>query len=149
MEWAASTLTPPPNVVYPALLKLMHTPRLPAVPTDLNAFVRFGERRNLVSARVPSRSARAITVAVQTFRQCVVPSPSAVKQSNKHSSADTVSHSRIPSELYLLLTREQHITWCRPATHPSVAAITLLLFSPVKLPSKGFCMSRASGESNS
>ena len=65
MEWVASTLTPPPNVVYPALLKLMRTSRLPAVdwtdaPTDLNGLVRFGERRNLVSARVPSRSARAI-----------------------------------------------------------------------------------------
>ena len=65
MEWVASTLTPPPNVVYQALLKLMRTPRLPAVewtdtPTDLNGLVRFGERRNLVSARVPSRSARAI-----------------------------------------------------------------------------------------
>ena len=34
MEWVASTLTPPPNVVYPALLKLMRTPRLPA--TRLN-----------------------------------------------------------------------------------------------------------------
>ena len=31
MECVASTLTPPPNVVYPALLKLMSTPRLPAV----------------------------------------------------------------------------------------------------------------------
>ena len=31
MEWVASTLTPPPNVVYPALLKLMRTSRLPAV----------------------------------------------------------------------------------------------------------------------
>ena len=66
MEWVASTLTPPPNVVYRALLKLMRTPRLPAVdwtdaPTDLNGLVRFGERSNLVSARVPSRSARAIT----------------------------------------------------------------------------------------
>ena len=65
MECVASTLTPPPNVVYPALLKLMRTPRLPAfdwneAPTDLNGLVRFGERRNLVSARVPSRSARAI-----------------------------------------------------------------------------------------
>ena len=65
MEWVASTLTPPPNVVYPAFLKLMRTARLPAVnrtdaPTDLNGLVRFGERRNLVSARVPSRSARAI-----------------------------------------------------------------------------------------
>ena len=43
----------------------MRTPRLPAVdrtdaPTDLNGLVRFGERRNLVYARVPSRSARAI-----------------------------------------------------------------------------------------
>jgi len=64
-KWVASTLTPSPNVVYPALLKLMRAPRLPAVdwtdaPTDLNGLVRFGERRNLVSVRVPSRSARAI-----------------------------------------------------------------------------------------
>jgi len=67
MEWVASTLTPPPNVVYPTLLNPMRTPRLPAVdctdaPTDLNGFVRFGERRNLISARVPSRSARAILI---------------------------------------------------------------------------------------
>ena len=65
MEWVASTLAPSPNVVYPALLKLMRTPRLPAVDwtdahTNLNGLVRFGERRNLVSAHVPSRSARAI-----------------------------------------------------------------------------------------
>ena len=51
--------------LYPALLKLMRTPRLPAVdwtdaPTYLNGLVRFGERRNLVSAHMPSRSARAI-----------------------------------------------------------------------------------------
>ena len=68
MEWVASTLTPPPNVVYPALLKLMRTPRLPAVdwtdaPNDLNGLVRFEERRNLVSAHVSSRSARAIPLA--------------------------------------------------------------------------------------
>ena len=71
MEWVASTLTPPPNVAYPALLKLMRTPRLPAVdwtdaPTDLNRLVRFWERRNLVSARVPSRSARAIQPAFRS-----------------------------------------------------------------------------------
>ena len=65
MEWVASTLTPSPNVVCPALLKLMCTPRLPAVdwtdaPTDLNGLVCFRERQNLVSVRVPSRSARAI-----------------------------------------------------------------------------------------
>ena len=60
MEWIASTLTLPRNVVYPALLTLMRTPPLPAVdgtdaPADLNGLVFFGERRNLVSARVPSR----------------------------------------------------------------------------------------------
>ena len=59
MEWVASTLTLPRNVVYPALLPLMGTPRLPVVdrtdaPADLNGLVRFAERRNLVSARVPS-----------------------------------------------------------------------------------------------
>jgi len=31
MEWVASSLTLPQNVVYPALLPLMRTPRLPAV----------------------------------------------------------------------------------------------------------------------
>jgi hypothetical protein len=49
MEWVASTLTLPRNVVYQALLTLMRTPRLPAVdwtdfPADLNGFVRFGEK---------------------------------------------------------------------------------------------------------
>ena len=67
MEWVTSTLTAPPNVVYPALLKLIRTPRVPAVdwtdfPTDLNGLVRLGERRNVVSARVPSGSARALTL---------------------------------------------------------------------------------------
>jgi hypothetical protein len=46
-------------MVYPALLPLMSTPRLPVVdwtdvPADLNGLVRFAERRNLVSVRVPS-----------------------------------------------------------------------------------------------
>jgi len=65
LEWVATTLTLPRNVVYPALLTLMSTPRLPAVdwtdaPADLNGLVRFGERWNLVSARVPSRFKRTI-----------------------------------------------------------------------------------------
>ena len=52
-------------MVYPALLPLMRTPRLPVVhwtdtPADLNGLVRLGERQNLVSARVPSGSARAL-----------------------------------------------------------------------------------------
>ena len=67
MEWVASTLTRSRNLVYPALLTLMGTPRLPAVdwtdsPADLNGLVRLGERRNVVSARVPSGSARALQI---------------------------------------------------------------------------------------
>jgi len=59
MEWVASTLTLPRNLVYPALLPLMRTPRVPAVdwtdaPADLNGLVRLADRRNLVSAHVPS-----------------------------------------------------------------------------------------------
>jgi hypothetical protein len=49
-------------MVYPALLPLLaikRTPRLPVfegtdAPADLDGHVRFAERRNLVSARVPS-----------------------------------------------------------------------------------------------
>jgi hypothetical protein len=51
-------------MVYPALLPL-RTPRLPVVdgtdaPADLNGLVRFAKRRNLVSARVPSRFKRSL-----------------------------------------------------------------------------------------
>ena len=50
MELVASTLTLPRNMVYPALLPLMHTPRLPAVdwtdaPTDLNGIVYCGKNQ--------------------------------------------------------------------------------------------------------
>ena len=50
-------------MVYPALLPLMHTRRLPVIdwtdaPADFNGLVRFADRRNLVSARVPSHSAK-------------------------------------------------------------------------------------------
>jgi hypothetical protein len=52
-------------MVYPALLPLMRTPRLPVVdwadaPADLNRLVRFAERRNLVSAHVPSHFKRSL-----------------------------------------------------------------------------------------
>jgi len=65
MEWVAITLTLPRNVVYPALLPLIRTPRLTAVDwtdalADLNGLVRFGERRTLVSAHVPSHFKRTI-----------------------------------------------------------------------------------------
>jgi hypothetical protein len=54
-------------MVYPALLPLMRTPWLPVVdrtdaPADLNGLVRFAERPNLVSARVPSHFKRSLTV---------------------------------------------------------------------------------------
>jgi len=57
--------TLPRNLVYPALLPLMRTPRLPAVdwtdtPADLNGLVRFAERPNLVSERVPSHFKRTL-----------------------------------------------------------------------------------------
>ena len=69
MERVASTLTLPRNVVYPALLPLMRTTRLPAfdltdVPADLNGLIRLGERRYLVSARVPTHFKRAIQVSL-------------------------------------------------------------------------------------
>jgi len=71
MEWVASILTLPRNVVYPALLPLMRTPRLPAVDwtdapsANLNKLVRFGERRNPVSARLPSRFKRTVPVVAR------------------------------------------------------------------------------------
>ena len=59
-EWSGYSIlfTLPRNMVYPALLPLTRTPRLPVVdwtdtPDNLNGLVRFAERRNLVSARVP------------------------------------------------------------------------------------------------
>jgi len=52
-------------MVYPALLPLMRTPGLPVVdstdaPADLDGLVHFAERRNLVSARVPSHFKRSL-----------------------------------------------------------------------------------------
>jgi hypothetical protein len=68
-EWSGYPVlfTLPRNMVYPALLPLMRTPRLPAVdltdaPADLNGLLRFAERRNLVSARVPSHFKRSLPV---------------------------------------------------------------------------------------
>jgi len=52
-------------MVYPALLPLMRTPPLPVVdrtddPADLNGLIRFAERRNLVSARMPTHFKRGL-----------------------------------------------------------------------------------------
>jgi len=59
MKWVASNLALYRKAVYPALLPLMRTHRLPAAdrtetPAGLNGLFRFAERPNLVSARVPS-----------------------------------------------------------------------------------------------
>jgi len=59
MVWVAVLFTLPRKMVYTSLLPLMRTPRLPVVdwtdaPADLNGLARCAERRNLVSARVPS-----------------------------------------------------------------------------------------------
>jgi hypothetical protein len=66
MEWVASTVrTTSEHCVYAALLPLMRTTRLPVVdwtdaPADLNGLVRFAEKRNVVSARVPSHFTRSL-----------------------------------------------------------------------------------------
>jgi len=66
-EWSGYPVpfTLPRNMVYPALLPLMRTPRLPVAnwtdtPADLNGLVRLAERRNQVSARVPSHFKRSL-----------------------------------------------------------------------------------------
>jgi len=65
MEWVASNLALYRKTVYPALLPLTRTHRLPAAdwtetPADLNGLICFAERPNLVSAHVPSRFERAL-----------------------------------------------------------------------------------------
>jgi len=59
MEWVAETLHTTSEHDVSSILPLMRSLRLPVVdwtdaPADLNGLVRFAERRNLVSARVPS-----------------------------------------------------------------------------------------------
>jgi len=88
MEWVASTLTLPWNAVYPASLTLMRKPRLPVVdwtdtPANLKGLVRFSERQNLVSARLPSRF------------KCTIPN---------YNLSDCYSHSELKSDKRLSLT---------------------------------------------
>ena len=59
------------NLVYPPLLLLMCTPLLPVVDwtdasTDFSGLIRFVERRNLVSTRVPSHFKRSLTLNHRT-----------------------------------------------------------------------------------
>ena len=103
MEWVASTLILPRKVVYPALLTLMRTPRLPAVdwtdvPADLNGLVRFSERPNLVSARVPSHFKRTITK-----RNCME-SDSSVRIVNRRSAGQHTKQISIAGKGYTCIS---------------------------------------------
>ena len=74
-------------MVYPALLPLMLTPRLPFVdwtdaPADLNGLVHFAERRNLVSACVSSHFIRSLGTLHQ---HCTVRNPLTCKYSASYS----------------------------------------------------------------
>ena len=65
-------------MVYPALLPLIRTPRLPAVdctdnPADLNGLVRFAERQNLASARVPSHFKRSLPMLPSALQRHSLP----------------------------------------------------------------------------
>jgi len=78
-EWSGWPVpfTLPRNTVYPALLPLMRTPLLPVVnwtdaPADLNGLDHFAERRNLVSARVPSHFKRSLQPAIFNHRLIIV-----------------------------------------------------------------------------
>jgi hypothetical protein len=63
-------------MVYPALLPLMRTPRLPVVnrthaPADLNGFIHFAKRQNMVSARVLPHFKTQSTYILQEAAACI------------------------------------------------------------------------------
>ena len=67
------------HMVYPALIPLMRTSRLPVVDwtdahADLSGLVPFAERRNLFSARVPSHFKRSLLTAQLTVGKLRLPS---------------------------------------------------------------------------
>jgi hypothetical protein len=85
MEWVAVTHTLHRNMVYPALLPLMCTRRLPVVdwtdaPANLNGLVRFGNRWNVVSARVPLHFKRSLA----DWMLCGVPEMANQIECRKH-----------------------------------------------------------------
>ena len=103
-------------MVYPALLRLMSTPRLPVLdwtdaPADLNGLVRFAERRNLVSARVPSHFKRSQTRNVG-MRLPVVASPTNNTAQRTSRLPYFLKHdSSIVAKLVLLLWNWQFCCW--------------------------------------
>ena len=105
-------------MVYPALpplLPLVRTPRLPVfdwidAPADLSGLVRFAERQNLVSARVPPHLKRSLPVLLR-----LVWPVEAVLQT-------TVSRDHIPFLLICL----QVFRSCIGDTFPSIQKFRLL-----------------------
>ena len=70
-EWSGWPVpfTLPRNMVYPTLLPLMRTHLLPVVDwtdahSDLNGLVRFTEKRNLISSRVPSHFQSSLSTSL-------------------------------------------------------------------------------------
>ena len=136
MEWVASTFTPPPNVVYPALLKPMRTPRLPAVvltdtPTDLNGLVRFGERRNLVSAlchHVP-RELYLVPLSPRYFPQYPILEHSSIYvltskwQTKFHTKSKRSKYSFVYFNLYISGANFSKHSLIQPALNPLLNAI--------------------------
>jgi len=102
----------PGNMVYPALLPLMRTPRLPVVdwtdaPADLNGLARYAERRNLVSAHVPSY----FNWGLQKHAQ----SPNFMLSfSVKHARARTHKHTHIHLSAHLTLDLLTWKIWWAP-----------------------------------
>ena len=141
MEWVASILTPPPNVDYPALLKLMRTPRLPAVdwtdaPTDLNGQIRFGERRVWflrVCHHVPHMLYTKNTILLQTGlsvssrRTVLLSGPLMVSNQHPDASCRITGVASLSTSLPLLSSKpdysweikEQIFKWCHTHTHTS------------------------------
>jgi hypothetical protein len=71
MEWVASTLrTTSEHGLSSITTADAHTSAELTPTADLNGFVRFAERRNLYSARVPSHFRRSIPVASLSGVKC-------------------------------------------------------------------------------
>ena len=133
VEWSGKPVlfTLPRNMLYPALLPLMRTPRLPAVdwtdtpPADLNVLVSFAERRNLVSARVPSHCKRSLLSMPLSFVHRAAICVQAVKlhaftqtHSNKssplvHLSSNNELWARVANSVFPSPTSPHHVVRCR------------------------------------